>query len=232
MRNDVALHRFWWLGLPLAMVALQVVFELAVPLGMKVWMKSETGPYEIGQALLMAAGFIVAVRCWIAARSLDLPRYFYAWIAAAIVGCFYVSGEEISWGQHFGQWATPDLWMERNDQGETNLHNTSSWLDQKPRLLLEIGVIAGGLIVPALQKFKPGMLPATFNLIYPPAKLALMSALVLGITILDKIDGAYREIVIMERASEVEELYIYYFVVLYLIILRRRVAQYKANPVI
>src|SRR3546814_4167282 len=54
-----------------------------------------------------------------------------------------MAGEEASWGQHYAGWLTPDNWQALNDQGETNLHNTSSWLDQKPRTLLEIGVIVG-----------------------------------------------------------------------------------------
>ncbi len=39
-----------------------------------------------------------------------------------------------------------------NDQGETNLHNMSSWLDQKPRTLLEIWVVIGGIVIPVREK--------------------------------------------------------------------------------
>ena len=68
-----------------------------------------------------------------------------------------------SWGQHFLGWESSEFWQDINDQSETNLHNTSSWLDQKPRLILEIGVMVGGIVIPLLIKFKKGLLPARFN---------------------------------------------------------------------
>jgi hypothetical protein len=67
------------------------------------------------------------------------------WIAGLTVGCFYFAGEELSWGQHLIGWQTPEAIASINDQQETNLHNMSSWLDQKPRLLLELWVLVGGV---------------------------------------------------------------------------------------
>ncbi|MCB9982820.1 MAG: hypothetical protein H6861_03965 [Rhodospirillales bacterium] len=49
-----------------------------------------------------------------------------------------------------------------NDQNETNLHNISSRFDQKPRLILLVGVVVGGLIIPALQHFKSKRVPQIF----------------------------------------------------------------------
>lgn len=36
---------------------------------------------------------------------------------------FFAAGEEISWGQRIFGWETNEYFMERNAQGETNLHN-------------------------------------------------------------------------------------------------------------
>lgn len=68
-------------------------------------------------------------------------RWMLLWLAAA----FYFLGEEISWGQWWFQWNTPEAWAELNRQQETNLHNTSSWLSEKPKLLLELFIYAAGL---------------------------------------------------------------------------------------
>jgi len=68
------------------------------------------------------------------------------------LACFYMAGEELSWGQHLWGWDTPKWMMEVNDQKETNLHNMSSWFDQKPRLLLEIIVIVFGVFMPLYRK--------------------------------------------------------------------------------
>ena len=52
----------------------------------------------------------------------------------------------MSWGQHLAGWSTPDAIAELNDQQETNLHNMSSWLDQKPRLALELWIVFSALL--------------------------------------------------------------------------------------
>lgn len=62
--------------------------------------------------------------------------------------CIFFAGEEISWGQHFFGWEAGDTFREINKQHETNLHNISSWLNQKPRALVEWGVMISGLILP------------------------------------------------------------------------------------
>ena len=48
-----------------------------------------------------------------------------------------------------------------NDQGETSLHNISSWLDQKPRGLLLTWVLVGGILYPIWARFRfPRGVPA------------------------------------------------------------------------
>src|SRR3546814_19755347 len=79
-----------------------------------------------------------------------------------------MAGEEASWGRHYAGWLTPEGWQAINDQGETNLHDTSSWLDQKPRTLLEIGVIVGGIIVPLLALRRTAIREGRFALLLPP----------------------------------------------------------------
>src|SRR3546814_4343016 len=92
-------------------------------------------------------------------------RLVFTWIVLALLGSVYMAGEEASWGQHYAGWLTPEGWQAINDQGETNLHNTSSWLDQKPRTLLEIGVIVGGIIVPLLALRRPAIREGRFALL-------------------------------------------------------------------
>lgn len=75
-------------------------------------------------------------------------RLARVWIAMLTLGCVYFAGEELSWGQHVFGWGTPEYFAKVNDQQETNIHNISSWFDQKPRLLLELWVLIGGVIYP------------------------------------------------------------------------------------
>ncbi|MCB1562562.1 MAG: hypothetical protein KDJ75_03220 [Alphaproteobacteria bacterium] len=218
------LHKIWWLWVPILIALIQVILETTLSSDVLARLHSESGPHEAFEFLFLLYAFII---CILILPKLDwrTQKPLLAWVLIATVSCFYVAGEEISWGQHLLKWSTPEYWTHLNDQGETNLHNTSSWLDQKPRLILLIGVLTGGLVIPALQRFKPGLLPQKFAIIYPPAFLGVVALFVLGVEVLGKIDDALKNVVILERGSEVEELYLFYFVMLYMIVLRRRILQ-------
>lgn len=226
---DVATNKYFpilWLWIPLAVFAAQIISEGLLSSTQLAPIHSEGGPHETAQFFITSAGFFLAVSMLFLPQMKSDP-FLYAWVGVAALGCLYAAGEEVSWGQHIWNWSTPEYWEEINDQGETNLHNISSWLDQKPRLVLEVGVLVGGIIMPLLLKYKPGFLPARFNIIYPPAQLMVMAVLALTVAVLDKVDEALDDTIIFERASEVEELYMFYFVLLYLVILRSRLVQHK-----
>lgn len=219
-RFDNAFLPLWvWLWLPLGAVTAQAVFELLLPPAGHAFLVNENGPYEIAEFLLLLAAFGVAL--WILIRMAHTNLWLTGWIALAALCCLYVGGEEISWGQQFAGWNTPEFWATYNDQGETNLHNTSSWLDQKPRLLLIIGVYAGGLLFPLLQRFRPGFLPERFAVIYPPPVLAVTAGICVFVKLADflgDVSGFY----LFGRAAENEELFLFLFVLLYLLEMKGR----------
>jgi len=218
------LSKIWWLWIPIAVMALQVPMEMFLSRPVLALLHSEQGPHESLEFIILVIAFGFAI---VTLRRIDWKKdkWLGVWVALAAVCCFYVAGEEVSWGQKFVNWATPEFWAHINDQNETNLHNTSSWLDQKPRLVLLIGVVTGGLIIPLLRKFKPQWVPQKFEIIYPPQVLGFTAFIVLAVELIDKIDKSLKDVILFERASEVEELYLFYFVLLYLVILRRRVLQ-------
>lgn len=80
-------------------------------------------------------------------------RYFPDWrlgwtTLICAFACIYFAGEELSWGQHFFGWQAGETLREINKQHETNVHNISSWFNQKPRMIVEWWLIIGGLILP------------------------------------------------------------------------------------
>lgn len=87
-------------------------------------------------------------------RSPRPTQWIQLWLALWTLACVYFAGEECSWGQWYFGWNTPEVLAALNDQGETNLHNISSWLDQKPRALVEVFIIAAGLAVPVALRLK------------------------------------------------------------------------------
>lgn len=220
------LNKFWWLYAPLLLMALQISIRLFLPEQIRVNIDSEAGPQETLQFLVLIAGFLIALAA-LARIDWKTQKYLGLWLALSALCCFYVAGEEISWGQWLFHWTTPEYWTQVNDQNETNLHNTSSWLDQKPRLLLQLGILTGGIIIPLLRRFKPAWLPARFTIIYPPSFLFVTAFLALCVNISDRFDSAIDSIDLFTRASEVEELFMFWFVMVYLLVMRRRVLQHQ-----
>ncbi|MFA5593070.1 MAG: hypothetical protein WC989_07135 [Micavibrio sp.] len=223
MKSDTrqTIHPFFWLVIPVLMIVFQAGFELFLPHEKLQEMHTEGGLIEILQSVVLLVAFGFAV---LGAVRIDWThkKLIGAWFLLAVFCTFYVSGEEISWGQHILYWDTPEYWAQVNDQNETNLHNTSSWFDQKPRLVLFIGIVFGGLVVPALRRWKPSALPQKFAVLYPADCLAVAA---LGVLLPYLAQGAGRvffNIHLFERVSEVQELYMYYFVTLYLYDLYKR----------
>lgn len=79
---------------------------------------------------------------------------FKIWMVLYLLGAIYFAGEEISWGQHYFGWGTPEKWSTVNDQQETNLHNTAAIFDQIPRTLLSLAALIGGVLIPIYRKYK------------------------------------------------------------------------------
>lgn len=213
-----------WLFVPVLALAVQACIEIFVPTDLKPGLHSEYGPHEMLQSLIMLVAAILALRMLTMPQVRERP-FLFAWVLIAFVCSVYVTGEELSWGQHMFEWNTPEYWTKLNDQGETNLHNTSIWLDQKPRLLLEIGVLVGGIIIPSLRYFKVS-LPQKFSLIYPDSRVFVTSILALIVKVTEKVDEQMKSVEIFHRASEIEEIYLFYFVFIYLVFLRQKMASY------
>lgn len=208
--------RLWTLWLPLGLALALALLGTLAPGWYADWMNDEQGGVEMGQWLVLLAALAAAVGSMLRPEARARP-WLMAWLALAAVACLYVAGEEVSWGQHLLNWNTPEYWKAVNDQGETNLHNVSSWLDQKPRALLELGVVLGGLAAPALRRLRPGLLRGPLGLLAPTVAC-------LPVALLAEFAGFSKRLGfdLFFRPSEVQELFFYIFVLIYLVDLGRR----------
>lgn len=223
LKTQYSISNIWWFWLPMLFYTALVFTYAVAPDFYDVWIEGELGALEQVHTFVIFLAFLVGVSLVKITRKQN-DRFLIAWVSAATLSSLYVFVEEISFGQHFVGWEAGEFWSEVNDQQETNLHNTSSWFDQKPRLILLIGVIIGGIIMPLLQKYKPGLLPKKYRLIYPSSALFYIAVLALISNIVDDIHKLSDHLSpVFPRASEVEETCLYYFVLLYLIMLRQRV---------
>jgi len=211
----------WWLWLPLAFLAMALLTANLVPETYERYIDGEHGAMETLQALKTFIAMIVALTAIPPARARGRP-WLVAYLALAALACLYVTGEELSWGQHFVGWSTPEHWAAINDQGETNLHNLGAILNEVPRHILSAAVIIGGLAIPLAATQWPLVRRNRFAIILPPACLwltALLSALCGLLREKDWIGG----LELLPRASEVQESFLFWFVLLYLVVLRRRI---------
>lgn len=111
------------------------------------WVTYEDLVGEWTQFWFFATAFLFALR-------LALVRSPYRWYFALFaVALFYVSGEEISWGQRIFSFSTPTLLQEHNLQHEANLHNLftgpiATPLKQAIEYLMAAGMVLYGAIYP------------------------------------------------------------------------------------
>ncbi len=216
-------HPLLTLWIPAGFFILQCALEVFLPRDLMNAMVSENGPHELIEFMVAGAASLVAFRTLLL---LNFRRDFalVLWVLAFALGCLYIAGEEISWGQWFFYWETPEGWSAINDQQETNLHNVSSWLDQKPKTLVLIGIGIGGLLFPLLERYTKTRLPERFRIIYPPANMLFVVLCIAAVKLSDLADNFLTEISLWARDSEIEEFFIFYYLLLYMIQLQGKIA--------
>ncbi len=140
-----------WLWLPIVLAASHVVIQAIAPKFYYDHIAYSEATTENLTPLLLLSAIVMGVLVVRRRRQLPSP-WLGRWVVLLCLGCFYFAGEEVSWGQVWFNWATPKAHAVLNNQGETNLHNVSSWFNEKPRLLVELSVLIGGVFVPMLGR--------------------------------------------------------------------------------
>lgn len=216
---------WWWLGIP-ALMAIGLVTAQAISRDFYAnrILPEGYGALELGQFIIAIAAMTVALK--LAFRPyVRAHRLLFIFVSVAALGCLYIAGEEHSWGQHFFQWQTPEYWADINRQNETNLHNTMHLFGKKPRAALEFGILTGGLILPLLAIYRPEIRTNRWSLFIPPIAIAptVICAIIFKGT--DALQKKFAIPSLVMRPSEATEIFIYTFLLIYLILLTRRVIE-------
>ncbi len=209
--------RWLWLWFPPLLILFQYAVRYFDPSVYGRMFDNELGVVELATPVVLFGGIGVGVAALRYCQRLPAP-WLGGWIALVTLACFYFAGEELSWGQHLLGWATPEPMMELNDQGETNIHNISSWFDQKPRLVLELWVIFGGIIRP-LRVRRRKVACSDWRYWFWPSYVCLPAALLaILIRIPDRLESWFGigPLPLAIRYSEPQEYYFAVFLSIYL----------------
>ena len=203
----------------------------------------ENGFIENIQSIALLVSIIILLSV---IKLIKNEKIIQVFIYLKILALIYYLGEEISWGQHFFKWSTPELFNEINNQKETNLHNISNLLDQLPRsfVVLWCGFIP---IIFYFLKMKINFKRHINLIILPKTKLIFVSIIFLFFFfpdfIVDKanlhpgwhIDGQdIKEAKIydtltfnfLERLSEIHELIFCFYFLIYSISFKQAIKNY------
>lgn len=181
----------------------------------------DAGLLEYVCAAIVAAAAVVAIA--LAFRATDLA--LRAWAAMFALGLLFLLGEELNWGQLIFRWETTGWFARHNDEQETNLHNVTSWLDQKPRAALNVAIVVAGIAHPLLIQFGRNGLFGRWSSLAPTMSSlpAACYVVIAGLPKLLGLDDRFSHVLPAGyRVSEVEELFVYAFFLAYLLSLSAR----------
>ena len=222
-------HAFWWLWFPPLMLIVAVSFYLLDRPFYQRWIDGELGLIELATVVVLAPGVVLGALIW--RRREQLPDWrLRLWMPLVALGCLYFAGEELSWGQHLLGWQTPEPMQAINDQQETNIHNISSWFDQKPRTLLELWVLVGGIVLPLWTSLRGvSYFRNDWRYWFWPSRVCLPTAV---LAILIRIPERFHDWFDMPRpppldmrVSELQEYYFGLFLSLYLVSVYARIKE-------
>jgi hypothetical protein len=221
--NDISAPAVWLICAALYAVLMALALTAHPALG------GELGVMESGQNLFLAIALALMIRL---AFQADTPM-LRNWLLFIAAGTLYLLGEESSWGQHYFNWETGGFFAAYNDQGETNVHNMSSWFDQKPRAILLFGMIMGTVVHPLVKHFRNGrglfdnpwwLAPTLVSL--PPVVFSQLGALPERIDDFNDVfhvfDFSAQALTNGYRSSEMEEFFMYIFFITYTLSLGHR----------
>ena len=214
----------WSWGLPLASALVIGVLAAVLPSGdtYEEVLRSEHGIIEIATVAACAVGFVLSLK--LAWRGPDVPYR----------KCFRIYmllfGEEASWGQHYIGWEATEYFRENNTMNETNLHNLTNAFEQVPKAILHIAAIVGGLLWPLFLARRWSNGPEWLHWLMPT--MAVVPSVVLGlgfrlwerILVWFNIEPVYTVIDKWKELKEGNELFLVYFLAIYVASLAVRTA--------
>jgi hypothetical protein len=220
---------WWWLGIPILIGVFTIgSYQIDPDWYMRIVIPEGYGVLEVSHFIMPLFGMLIAGVLLFLPFVRERPLTFAVALLGAL-SCLYIAGEEMSWGQHFFHWDTPAYWAQLNRQDETNLHNTYDIFEKTPRLILQVGIFVGGLLVPLAAVFSPWVRANRFSLFLPAAALVPTALGVVFFLIVDKLQQTGSFPHLLQRPAETVETYLYFFILAYLLLFARRIKELEVD---
>jgi hypothetical protein len=183
----------------------------------------ETGVQETVTGVLALGAFVVGLITFFQ-PAIKNDWAVRTWLLVFSVAALFFAGEDLNWGQYYFGWDSPEYFQTHNREHETNLHNMSTWFNQKPRIVAELWLLVAGLLVPLGWKLPQKIAARFVPVLLWPDKRLVFAALLAGLA---KINSALEEggvgWLATVRWSEVIEFLLAYSMLLYALMLLERV---------
>jgi len=219
--NSYGLTHWWWFVAPLGVLLFQLACRYADG-GSDFYfdyIETERGLIEnlTAVVLIPAAYFAFMSAHRMNRNRLAGPQAWYLIVGLVCVAFF---GEEISWGQQWIGWESPEFFAQYNRQGETNVHNMNLHFGRIAKTILTIAIVVGGLILPIWRwRQTRNSDPCGWEYLWPPFECVFTAGLVLSVRIVERIKTWFdleHVLFIDMNLKELQELYLAYFLLLYL----------------
>jgi hypothetical protein len=183
------------------------------------WIESESGLIENATAILLLPAVYFALVAGVR-YSRRYGALVLLWFFGFAAVCFGFAGEEISWGQHWLGWQSPEYFIENNRQGETNFHNVNIHFGRVVKSILTIAIIVGGLIMPLRRRKRPAnesRMASFWDIVTPTIVCVPAAVFVFGVRLVERfrtwfdLDTA----ILAVNLKESQELYIAIFLLVY-----------------
>ncbi len=224
--------RLLWLWAPLAILTLSIGVKIYDDFVFSRIILGEYGWIENVTLLVLAMAVLVGAHLFLS-MPVQAPAWLKWWVLIITLGSVFFLGEEASWGQHFFGWSTESEWSRLNQQDETNLHNLTTFgfiFDQLPRNLLTAAALVGGVMVPLYRSLRQlQWTPSETNYWLWPTLVCTPAALQ-GVLIsvpeklIDAAQIARPELLEQLSPGEFKECFLAFFIMIYLLSLRSRLA--------
>ncbi len=182
--------RWVWLYLPFAVLFAVVAARLSIAdiYVYEDWVGSERGIVENATAVALFPAIALGIR-GLGYRAALPAGWLTAWLLVLTAAAVFFAGEEISWGQQWLGWATPEPVAALNRQGEFNLHNMGKQLTSRtPKFRAGLVVVLGGIVFPLWRRWRGIAYPDRADWRYwvaPTRAVVPAAALMLGLRIVD-----------------------------------------------